>query len=469
MGKPKSGDHRMCTECGWNTPSFRAICLPWWHYRRYAPLVLGVAILAWFAVTPSTNSFSSGEWSPRYVMPGFSRAQVQRIANGEADGAGFAASMHKQIAQEGWDGGFGGPVRVSVSFAEGEGSRSVAWWFGWPTWWVSESRTSYYEDAVLRTGRRQATINPNRRKENPFGSSSVPELSPRDEWSWVQSMVVHRPPPEKAGGDDVSCIYHLTSPLAMLGVVLLSVWSLWKAIGVVSGWTGRSLSRRVRASVAWLAPLAVFGLILARSGGTHEVVLANSPPRQIALAVPALEFPEFRRIASGGDEIENLASMPGGDRALAREILDATGPGDDSESLRVWIASTALIQTGVSRQYPGWMPTVYFESFGFFQRPEEGPVIPVRPAWERRWSGFGSSMSYAWIRPDDTVQKLSVHKSGLGLLLLGLIAIASVDLWLFGPFWRWRGRLAQKRGLCPECRQPLMNTGSVAATTNASS
>lgn len=76
MGNASAG-HGHCNECGWNTPGFKPVRLPRWHFSRWGPVVLACLLVAALFGTPAKPSvWSSGNWLARFAEPGWTAEEL---------------------------------------------------------------------------------------------------------------------------------------------------------------------------------------------------------------------------------------------------------------------------------------------------------------------------------------------------------------------------------------------------------
>lgn len=475
--EPHAPPPRTCPECGWTegTPVPR----PLGPVARAVPYCVIVAALAaivlWLGSTAHRYNLGMGSNAPVVLEPAFTRADLERIAAGDAADparpgeavltrALLAAAADRTPEHP-------GSRAVDVGFARAGGQRTDISTFGWPTAWVMRLRQPNYADAVRREGFIAASTDESLaalpKHEIPRDPLRLP---PRPRWRWQGGVLQHQPPPEETGGVSTITRIDVFSPVLIAGAMILA-WALngpvvW-IVNRLRPKDRRSRARRFRAAVAAAAGVAMIaaGLLGAETKAAPVQVFARM--RQSALP-PAPVYTvreDYARLPWSRAELEFLAADPGADARVAAAILSLRLPreaaGGDGGPMYLAAAcdceTTYRLGACSMTSYNRLLPLVRVARLFYVRRPDFGTREIVSPPaglqWHRRYGQLGVHFSSGDVaRP---VYSVTVEPI--------LLAAVVVVLWLI--FWTARlitfihGRATRakrlRHGRCAACAYPL--------------
>lgn len=449
MGNATRG-HGVCNECGWNTPGFKPIRLPTWHFSRWLPVLVACGLVAaLFIVRPKPTSWSSGVWPARFVEPGWTADELQEVADGKRPGDELIASLRRERDRN--SDIFGAGHELLALFRPSAGDRNETTTRGWPTPWFIESRTTHYADPLRRTGRIDAYINPALPVPSAFESRGGPEQGPRPASQWVGWMMyVKRPDPATTGGVDVRTVYFLWALPAIIG--------LWMAAFVITAGASLLIEKLsgARPSMKWAVVLAFIIVV-----GVNALPEKRDPPpsagvKYVAAPNGAFAIPESAApIGLRKTESDPLESRS--DAEIAGQILAAVrAKGVSTEGRLVVIpTSPGVIGSTTLTGYPAPFPFLIYREIPYVGFTDLAPQGPLAPPWRWRVWSMDRELIIAWIGPGTTVRQLGLAWDAFFVVAIGFLLIACWRIWLLWPFVAWRLRKRLRRGECPECGHPL--------------
>jgi hypothetical protein len=412
-----------------------------------------------FLLPARRGTFMAQGSSPAFLDPLTTLADVDRIADASSESTDGTPLVERVLnAAKVLDPEAPGAVHIQVRLWSGSGTLSTWLSVGWPTPWLECWRTSYYTDAVARTGKTAATINPGRRKAGLFDGSGTPELSPRDRWAFDSGVLVFRPDPVEVGGDDVHWHLRITPLLGSLAafVALISLAT------IVLRWVLKRRRARMRAG-AFAATVVLAALVL-MAGTTWLSVDAQKPrarpdarPRQATMTPPIYFVYDFPALPISREQVEMLRTAPDGDRQLAQAFRRAllSDGADQQLYLTVVAVAEGFVPTGAYVERPAIYPIVHEQQFSWMRRPDFGAAepMPAREAFAVRLGGSSPHLTIA------TGSGLSITRFqatvSTATMLVALFLMLTFDTWCLGPIRGLLGMRRRRGGLCPLCRHPL--------------
>lgn len=327
-----------CPECGALTAE-RGVppASGWTSWRYVVPLIcmIGVALVIatgfWEGRTRYSQRPNQDYGRPvALVEPGFSVAQLRRIAEGEPGPASLTGALLDRSNL--WLVRPPGSEFLQVQFHPRDGTSTERRFYGWPIPMVSTVRTEEFADVVARTPLSEDVISLVRRRT---GGANDPMTEAR--WDSGRITVVR-------GGEKTPFSQDVASfnLVAAVGCLLFPVLAWYTAT-----YATRLLARRARdrrrlgriagttAGVLTAASLILVGVLVPQVDRTTTPVsytLRSSAGGGGALSAPRLHSLTWR-------EIEQMQGAPDADRDLAKRLLNAaTGLPND------WLLSVAFYE-----------------------------------------------------------------------------------------------------------------------------
>ena len=369
---------------------------------------------------PPPTLFARVPFSPEFPTHRFTHADIERYATGErADGL-LIGDVFNDVLFDNYE--------LGVAFTSPAGSRTEFRRYGWPFGVLIYRYDADYDDVYAKT-------NPSSNVgTNPTGWFG---------WAYIDRRV------DSIGRRETFLFSYHT--LTGAPVVIVAAWGLgrilrWLAIAVhLCRRDGDRLRDRMfrRSSVLF----ALFSAVLV-------VALSAIPRIDPGYAFTANLFLPLTPTGTFTSDLAAFASMPDGEAALARVILDATADTDvsDEECLAIGIKGEIGIEQ--SSQGGGWPNGLLYirkaEQTGF--ETTDAPSLSL--TWHHSsveatafWSGPRQRGSYHTIKYD--------RGSHIALGLMGVWIGTGFGIWLTGWWVRRRTARRIERGWCVQCGYDL--------------